>query len=251
MKLTGTKSNYHARGQILDQLDQTKSVEDDEYKEKLRDYQMCLLGLQHKLATSKHSLVLVFEGPDASGKGGAVKRIVEKLDPRRIRVHSTVKPTSEEYSHHYLWRFWTKLPPFGEMAIFDRSWYGRVLVERVEGFASKEEWKCAYQEINDFERTLTENRYLVMKFYLHVTKSEQLDRFKKREADPAKAWKINEEDWRNREKWGEHNEAAEDMFALTASKAAPWHVIAANYKWRARLKVLKAVCEHLEENLEV
>jgi polyphosphate kinase 2 (PPK2 family) len=251
MKLTGTKSNHHAKGCILDQLDQTKCVEDDEYKEKLRDYQMCLLNLQHKLATSKHALVLVFEGPDASGKGGAVKRIVEKLDPRRIRVHSTVKPTSEEYSHHYLWRFWTKLPPFGEMAIFDRSWYGRVLVERVEGFATKEEWKRAYQEINGFERTLTDNRYLVMKFYLHVTKSEQLDRFKKREADPAKAWKINEEDWRNREKWDEHNEAAEDMLALTASKAAPWYAIAANYKWRARLKVLKAICEHLEENLEV
>src|ERR1043166_516221 len=251
MKLTRSKTTNDPSSEgILDQLDQDKDVDQDEYKDKLRKYQMCLLDHQHKLATSQHALLLVFEGPDAAGKGGAVKRIVEKLDPRRIRVHSTVKPTAEELAHHYLWRFWTRLPPFGEIAIFDRSWYGRVLVERVEGFASKEEWKRAYEEINDFERTLAENRYLIIKFYLHITKNEQLDRFKKREADPAKAWKINEEDWRNREKWDEHCEAAEDMFALTSTKLAPWHVIAANYKWHARLKVLKTICNHLDKTLE-
>lgn len=235
---------------LLDQIDQEQSVEQDEYREKLRKYQMRLLDQQHKLATSKHALILVFEGPDAAGKGGAIKRIVEKLDPRKIRVHSTVKPTAEELSHHYLWRFWTKLPPFGEMAIFDRSWYGRVLVERVEGFASKEEWKRAYQEILDFERTLTDNRYIIIKFYLQITRDEQLHRFKKREGDPAKAWKINAEDWRNREKWNEHNKAAEEMFPLTSTKAAPWHIVAANYKWHSRLKVLKTICKHLQERLE-
>ena len=251
MKSTRTKLPDDHSPIILDQLNQEKAVDHEDYKNKLRKYQMCLLGQQHKLATSKHALLLVFEGPDAAGKGGAVKRIVEKLDSRKIRVQSSVKPTTEELAHHYLWRFWTKLPPFGEMAIFDRSWYGRVLVERVEGFASKEEWKRAYQEINDFERTLTDNRYIIIKFYLHITKDQQLERFKKREADPAKAWKINDEDWRNREKWNEHNQAAEDMFALTSTDAAPWHVVPANYKWYVRLKVLKTICKHLESSLEV
>ncbi|MBV9489831.1 MAG: UDP-galactose-lipid carrier transferase, partial [Verrucomicrobia bacterium] len=141
---------------ILDELDQNKAVDQDEYKEKLKDYQLRMLNLQRLLMDSKHNVVVIIEGPDAAGKGGAIKRLVEKLDPRGYRVYSIVKPTDEEYRHHYLRRFWTKLPSYGQIAIFDRSWYGRVLVERVEGFASPDEWKRAYREINEFERWLTD-----------------------------------------------------------------------------------------------
>src|SRR5690606_35593818 len=155
-------------------------------------------------------LIILFEGPDAAGKGGAIKRVVERLDPRLLRVNSIVKPTQEEYLHHYLWRFWSKLPQTGQSVIFDRSWYGRVLVERVEGFATEKEWKRAYGEINDLERMLCDNGAIIVKFYLHISKDEQLMRFRRREADPYKHWKINEEDWRNRRKWNEHNAAAED-----------------------------------------
>lgn len=234
---------------ILENLDQKKPVDDREYKQRLHDSQLSLLGLQHRLATSPRSVVIVFEGPDAAGKGGAIKRIAGKLDPRTVRVYSTVKPTPEELGRHYLWRFWTKLPPVGRMVIFDRSWYGRVLVERVENFATRTEWRRAYREINEFEKTLADNGAVLVKFYLHITKEEQLARFKKREGDPAKSWKINDEDWRNREKWDEHNEAAEEMFARTASGHAPWHVIAANYKWRTRLKVLEMLCERLDAEI--
>ena len=151
------------------------------------------------------------------GKGGAVKRLVEKLDPRTVRVYSTVKPTDQELARHYLWRFWTRLPPRGQIAIFDRSWYGRVLVERVEGFARDDEWRRAYREINEFERLLTDDGTVIVKCYFHISKDEQLTRFKRREADPSKSWKINDEDWRNRRKWDEHNAAAEEMFERTSS----------------------------------
>jgi len=195
---------------------------------------------------SRHNLVVVVEGPDAAGKGGAIKRLVEKLDPRTFRVYSIVKPTQEEYLHHYLWRFWGKLPPYSQMAIFDRSWYGRVLVERVEGFATPFEWKRAYREINEFERLLVEDGTSIIKVYFHITKEEQLDRFKRREADPLKHWKITEEDWRNRRKWNEHNEAAEDMFEQTGTLYAAWTVVEANFKWYARLKFLKTAIRALE-----
>ena len=175
--------------------------------------------------------------------------MTEKLDPRSIRVYSVIKPTEEENRHHYLWRFWTKVPARGELAIFDRSWYGRVLVERVENFATKEEWKRAYDEINHFEEAMHHGGCILVKFYLQITKDEQLSRFRKRESDPAKAWKINDEDWRNREKWELHNEAAEEMFARTSTKWAPWHLVAANFKWHTRLRVLKTVCQRLERNL--
>src|SRR5438132_3749202 len=193
---------------VLDELDQNKSVQQEDYRNKVKEYQLRLLNLQRSLMETKHNLVVVVEGPDAAGKGGAIRRLVEKLDPRTFRVYSVVKPTQEEYQHHYLWRFWSKLPPYGQIAIFDRSWYGRVLVERVEGFATPVEWKRAYREINEFERLLAEDGTLIVKIYFHITKDEQLDRFKRREADPLKHWKITEEDWRNRRKWTEQNKAA-------------------------------------------
>jgi AMP-polyphosphate phosphotransferase len=231
---------------VLDELDQNKSVDQEDYRIKVKEYQLRLLNLQRTLIETRHNLVVVVEGPDAAGKGGAIKRLVEKLDPRTFRVYSIVKPTQEEYQHHYFWRFWNKLPPYGQSAIFDRSWYGRVLVERVEGFATPVEWKRAYREINEFERLLVEDGTLIVKVYFHITKEEQLDRFKRREADPLKHWKITEEDWRNRRKWTEHNEAAESMFEQTWTHYAPWTIMEANFKWYARLKFLKTTIRALE-----
>jgi polyphosphate kinase 2 (PPK2 family) len=248
MDRESSKTRDGASLHSLDALDQNQPVDDAEYKPRLKEYQLRLIKLQLKLAANnKHSLILVAEGPDAAGKGGAVKRLVEKLDPRTVRVYSTIKPTDEENRHHYLWRFWNKLPPRGQIAIFDRSWYGRVLVERVEGFATEAQWKRAYRELNEFERLLLDDGTVILKFYFHVTKEEQLTRFKRREADPSKSWKISDEDWRNRRRWDEHNAAAEEMFERTSTPGAPWRLIAGNYKWHARLEMLHETIQVLEE----
>jgi polyphosphate kinase 2 (PPK2 family) len=233
----------------LDQLEH-KSMPEDEYRQKLKEQELKLLGLQRRLGESKTNVIVVFEGPDAAGKGGAIKRLVERLDPRLVRVYSVVKPTLEEYQHHYLWRFWNKLPSYGQIAVFDRSWYGRVLVERVEGFATEPEWKRAYREINEFERQLAADHSVILKFYLHIDKDEQLIRFNRRQADPYKHWKITDEDWRNRRNWDQHCLAAEETFDRTSSAIAPWHIIPANFKWSARLKVVKTVVEHVEAALK-
>ena len=232
----------------LDDLDLNKQFESKEvYKEKMKKYQLQLIHMQRSLINSKRNLVLVFEGPDAAGKGGVIKRTVQRLDPRNIRVYSVVKPTPEEYAHPYMWRFWTKAPADGEIAIFDRSWYGRVLVERVEGFAQKEEWKRAYEEINSFEQQLANEGSIIMKFFIYVDQDEQLVRFKARQEDPYKHWKINDEDWRNREKWDQHNEAAEEMFEKTDTDWAPWHVVEGNFKWHARVDVMKTIVKRLKQ----
>jgi polyphosphate kinase 2 (PPK2 family) len=228
----------------LDEIEY-KKIEESEYRKKLKEQQLSLLRSQRELSEAKRSVIIVFEGPDAAGKGGCIKRLVERLDPRLVRVYSVVKPTAEEYQHHYMWRFWNKLPSYGQIAVFDRSWYGRVLVERVEGFASEAEWQRAYQEIVEFERLLIDDGAIILKFYLHISKDEQLARFKRREADPLKHWKISDEDWRNRKKWAEHNEAAHDMFEKTSTENAPWQIVGANYKWFARVKVVKAVASAL------
>ncbi len=233
----------------LRDLVQEKALEADDYKRQLKACQLEILGMQLHLREKKNSLLIVVEGPDAAGKGGAIKRIVERLDPRLVRVYSIIKPTPEEYAHQYMWRFWNKLPAYGETVIFDRSWYGRVLVERVEGFCSEAEWKRAYREINEFERQLTDDGAILVKLFLQISKDEQLDRFKRREADPYKHWKISDEDWRNRRKWNEHLDAAEDMFDKTSTDSAPWTIIAANFKWYARVKAAKTVCEALKKAL--
>ena len=212
---------------------------------------MRLLELQHALKDAKHSVIIVVEGPDAAGKGGTIRRLVERLDPRHIRVYSTIKPTDEEYAHHYLWRFWNKLPRRGEIAIFDRSWYGRLLVERVEGFCTRTEWQRAYREINEFERVLHDDGAIMIKMWLQITKQEQMARFKKRASDPLKHWKITEEDWRNRNQWNAYLKAAEDMFAKTSPEFAPWQVIPANFKWYARVKSLETVCKRVGAALGV
>lgn len=229
----------------LDALDQSVSLTKEIYSKELKKYQLALLNLQLRLKESKRSAVIVIEGPDAAGKGGAIKRALEFLDPRLLRVYSTQKPTAEEYRHHYLWRFWNKLPPYGEIAVFDRSWYGRVLVERVEGFATDAEWRRAYGEINEMEKSLALDGAIIIKLFLHVSKAEQLKRFKERQANPYKHWKINGEDWRNRRKWSQHNKAAEEMFAKTSTKTAPWTVIAGDYKWHARVEFAKTIYQRI------
>lgn len=229
----------------LDSLDQNTPISKEEYASDLKKYQLGMLNLQLRLKESKSSVIILIEGPDAAGKGGAIQRTLERLDPRLIRVYSTQKPTPEEYKHHYLWRFWNKLPPYGEIAVFDRSWYGRVLVERVEGFATDAEWQRAYDEINELERTLAEDGAIIIKLFLQVSKTEQLKRFEQRAADPYKHWKINEEDWRNRAKWKQHNAAAEEMFVKTSTKLAPWTVIPGDFKWYARVQFAKTVYERI------
>src|SRR4051812_37269719 len=191
-------------------------------------------------------LCVVFEGWDASGKGGAIKRLVEHLDPRHVRVAQFAAPTYDEKRHHFLWRFWPVLPGWGGMAVLDRSWYGRVLVERVEDFASEKAWQRAYGEIVDFETTLAAEGTILVKFWLHLSPQEQLRRFERRRDDPYKSWKLTDEDWRNREKRATYELAVEEMLERTDTPAGPWHVIAAENKRWARVAVVRTVCEAVE-----
>src|SRR4051794_23261099 len=194
-------------------------------------------------------LCVVFEGWDASGKGGAIKRLVDHLDPRHVRVAQFAAPTYDEKRHHFLWRFWPSLPGWGGMAVFDRSWYGRVLVERVEGFASETEWQRAYDEIVQFERGLAAEGTVLVKFWMHLSSEEQLQRFERRRDNPLKAWKLTDEDWRNRGKRAEYEAAVEDMLVRTDTPEAPWTVVPAEDKRYARVAVVERVCEAIEDGL--
>lgn len=193
---------------------------------------------------------VIFEGWDASGKGGAIKRLVYPMDPRHVRVAQFAAPTEDEKRHHFLWRFWPSLPGWGGMAIFDRSWYGRVLVERVEEFASKKEWKRSYKEIRNFEQALTDEGTILVKFWMHLSEEEQLKRFEARANEPLKQWKLTEEDWRNREKRGLYEEAVEDMFEKTSTEAAPWSVIPGENKRYARVAVIETVIDAMEKGMK-
>ena len=193
---------------------------------------------------------IVFEGWDAAGKGGAIKRLVEPLDPRHVHVAPFAAPTPDELRHHFLWRFWPPLPGWGGMTIFDRSWYGRVLVERVENFATEVQWRRAYQEIADFEHSLAEEGMVVIKLWLHMSDEEQLRRFERRRDDPLKAWKLTDEDWRNREKRPQYDEAVEDMLRLTHGPLAPWDVISSESKRNGRVEVIETVIRHMEAGME-
>ena len=192
---------------------------------------------------------VVMEGWDASGKGGAIKRLVAQIDPRHVRVVQFAAPTPDEKRHHFLWRFFPVLPGWGGMAVFDRSWYGRALVERVEGFATREQWLRAYDEINSFERTLADEGMILVKLWLHISDEEQLRRFKRRKKDPLKAWKLTDEDWRNRDNRGEYVDAVEDMFARTDQPYAPWHLIEGDSKRYARVKVVETVIDRIEAGM--
>lgn len=235
---------------MLEKVDLDSKFDDKaEYEEQLDKYQLKMLELSHQIKEERVPVAMVFEGWDASGKGGVVKRIIENLDPRGYRVIAIRAPTQDELARPYLWRFWAVLPVKGELVVFDRSWYGRVLVERVEKFAGKDEWKRAYEEINAFERLLHDDGMVVLKFFLHIDKKTQLRRFEEREKNPYKNWKITDEDWRNRKKWEKYEEAVEEMLARTSTREAPWHVVGSNWKWWARVQVLKIATETIEERL--
>ncbi len=193
---------------------------------------------------------IVFEGWDAAGKGGAIKRLVEPLDPRHVHVAPFAAPTPDELRHHFLWRFWPPLPGWGGMTIFDRSWYGRVLVERVEQFATEVQWRRAYEEITDFEHSLAEEGMVVIKLWMHMSDGEQLRRFERRRDDPLKAWKLTDEDWRNREKRPQYDEAVSDMLRLTHGPLAPWDVVSSENKRNGRVEVIETVIRHMEAGME-
>ena len=220
-----------------------------EYRQRREHAQGDLNQLCRQAKQKSVPSVLVFEGWDAAGKGGAIRRILRALDPRTYRVIPIAAPTAEEHAKHYLWRFWRHLPTAGNITIFDRSWYGRVLVERIEGFARQDEWQRAYREINEFEQELVESGVVVGKFWLHIDKDEQMRRFEERKTTPHKAWKLTDEDWRNREKWDVYESAVNDMIQHTNTPHAPWTIVPANDKYTARIQVLEATCSYLKKTL--
>lgn len=239
----------------LDEIDLSLKYSKREGEERLAEVQSRLAALRLTLGGQIGSgrigppVCVIFEGWDASGKGGAIKRLVFPLDPRHVRVSQFAAPTDDEKRHHFLWRFWPALPGWGGMAIFDRSWYGRVLVERVEGFASKKEWKRSYDEIRSFERGLTDEGTILVKFWMHLSDDEQLKRFESRAKDPLKQWKLTEEDWRNREKRTQYEDAVEDMFEQTSTENAPWTVVPGENKRYARVAVIEAVIAAMEQGM--
>jgi polyphosphate kinase 2 (PPK2 family) len=239
----------------LDDVDLSIKLSKKEAKSHLKTAQerlvhlRLLLGGQIGPGELGPPLCVLFEGWDASGKGGAIQRLVGELDPRHVRVAQFAAPSSDEKRHHFLWRFWPVLPGWGGMAVLDRTWYGRVLVERVEGFASVDAWQRAYEEIVDLETTLAAEGMILVKFWMHVSPEEQLRRFEARRADPYKAWKLTEEDWRNREKRQDYADAVEEMLERTHTEVAPWHVVAAEDKRWARVDVVRTVCAAIENAL--
>jgi len=245
------ETNYNSsKVSILNSYNPNQEISQDEYKEKLKYYQNKLSYLEHKLYTKRKPVVIVYEGWDAAGKGGNIRRLTQKLDPRGYEVIPVAAPSQEELAHNYLWRFWKTMPKDGHIAIFDRSWYGRVMVERIEGFCSEIEWRRAYKEINDMELHLFNHGTIIFKFWLHIDKEEQLNRFNLRESNPLKQYKITDEDWRNREKWDAYEKAVDDMLEKTGTDYAPWTVVESNNKKYARIKTLKLVVERLEEELK-
>ena len=238
-------SSLDNRG-LLDSLDMSQALAKDDYEAQLVVEQARLSGLMRDKRMRKHSLVAVFEGNDAAGKGGAIRRVIGALDPRQYRIVPVAAPTEEERAQPYLWRFWRHIPPRGKFTVFDRSWYGRVLVERVEGFCSTGDWLRAYGEINDFEEQLSEAGVVLVKFWLSIDQQTQLERFKAREQIPFKRFKITEEDWRNRDKWPLYRDAVGDMVDRTSTEIAPWTLVEANDKRFARIKVLRTINQALE-----
>ena len=237
------------RTSSLNSVDLSLSYTKEEYKEKLEKLQNRIQELHGELYQRRIPVILGFEGWDAGGKGGAIKRLTEKMDPRGYQVNPTAAPNDIERAHHYLWRFWNNVPKKGHIAIFDRTWYGRVMVERIEGFCSKEEWMRAYKEMNDMEANWVHSGAIVMKFWLQIDKDEQERRFKERMENPEKQWKITDEDWRNREKWDQYEQAVDDMLVKTSTTYAPWIIVEGNNKYYARIKVLQSVVDAIEKRL--
>ena len=227
-----------------------KVIEDDEYRVELKKLHKKLGELHNRIYRKRIPVIITYEGWDAAGKGGNIKRITGALDPRGFEVHPIASPEPHEKARHYLWRFWTKLPKDGHIAIFDRTWYGRVMVERLEGFCSENDWKRAYNEINEFEKELSDWGAVIIKFWVQIDKDTQLARFTDRQNNPEKQWKITDEDWRNREKWDDYEVAVNEMLQKTSTAYAPWHILESADKKYARIKALKIVIEEIEKALE-
>ena len=235
--------------QPLSQIALDQHMEEQEYQEKLKKYRKKLEALHNELYRKKVPVVIAYEGWDAAGKGGNIKRLASALDPRGYEVIPIASPTPDELARHYLWRFWTRLPKTGHIAIFDRSWYGRVMVERLEGFCSREEWTRAYDEINEFEQALAGWGAVVLKFWVQIDQDTQLARFTERQNTPEKRWKITEEDWRNREKWDAYEVAVDEMLRKTNTEYAPWHILESVDKRYARIKAMRIVVDAIEQAL--
>ncbi len=239
---------------ILKNVDLSAALKRTEYEQLLTDRQKRFLELRLRLGGQIGGdlgppLLILFEGWDAAGKGGCIRRLVQPLDPRHYTVHQYQAPTFREKRHHFLWRFWPAVPGSGGMCIFDRTWYGRVLVERVEGFATEQEWRRAFEEIRHWETLLIREEMVLIKFFLHISSKEQARRFKRRSKDPLREWKLTEEDWRNRKRRAEYEEAIEEMLRETDTAIAPWTVVGAESKRWARIKVLDTVIARIESML--
>ena len=233
--------------QKLSEVDLSPALDDEEYKKELKKLQKRLGELHNTIYRKKIPVILCYEGWDAAGKGGNIRRIARPLDPRGFDVMPIASPEPHEINRQYLWRFWTRLPRSGHICIFDRTWYGRVMVERLEGFCTEDDWKRAFNEMNEFERQLTDWGAVVIKFWIHIDQDTQLARFTDRQNTPEKQWKLTEEDWRNREKWPQYEEAIDEMLQKTSTENAPWFIIESNDKKYARIKTLKIVIEALEK----
>ncbi len=234
---------------MLDSIDLTRSLDRETYVAQITRRQVQMRELGNQVYLRKRPVVMVFEGWDAAGKGGAIQRLTELLDPRGYVVYPISAPAGEDRTHHYLYRFWRRLPERGQIAIFDRSWYGRVLVERVEGFCTEAAWKRAFKEINSFERELRDFGAILLKFWIHISRQEQLRRFEQRQQVGYKSWKLTGEDWRNRDKWGAYQEAVNAMLLKTSTVTAPWTIVEGNDKYWARVKVLATAVEALSKDL--
>ncbi|MBD3307418.1 phosphate--AMP phosphotransferase [candidate division KSB3 bacterium] len=234
---------------VLDKVDLSLTLSREEYKTQLKTYQQRMFEIEHKIYVKRIPVVILYQGWDAAGKGGNIRRLTQSMDPRGYEVIPIAAPNDIEKSHHYLWRFWMAFPKAGHIAIFDRSWYGRVLVERIEGFCREQEWRRAYREINAIEEHMVNFGTVLVKFWLHIDQEEQLRRFQARQQTPHKRWKITDEDWRNREKWDLYKEAIDEMLFRTSTAYAPWTIIEANSKYYARIKALKTVIAAVEEKL--
>lgn len=234
---------------LLDTIDLSSSLAPEEYETRLKQCQKRLREIENEIYIKRIPVLIVYEGWDASGKGGNIRRLVQALDPRGYEVVPVAAPNDVEKAHHYLWRFWQKVPKAGHITIFDRSWYGRVMVERIEGFCAEAQWKRAYGEIREFEGQLADSGMVIVKFWMHIDKDEQLRRFKQRQTTPYKTWKITDEDWRNREKWDVYKKAVEEMIFRTSTKTAPWTVVEANCKLFARIKTMQTVIKAVEKKL--
>ena len=233
----------------LDRVDLSGTLSEERYRKLLKRYQKRIREIEHEVYIRRIPVVIVYEGWDAAGKGGNIRRLVQGLDPRGYEVIPISAPNAVELAHHYLWRFWNGVPKAGHIALFDRSWYGRVLVERVEGFCQERDWRRAYREINEMEEQWASYGAVIVKLWLHVSADEQLRRFEERQNHPHKSWKITDEDWRNREKWDQYRLAVDEMLLRTSTPHADWHIVESNSKWFARIKALRIVTEHIEKRL--